>query len=111
MKRIATIALSIAATLISSGSAFAQDHAVKATVPFSFSVNGSWAPAGTYTISSEPNRSNVLRIANSEQKVSMMALVWIDSKQPGEGGKLVFHKYGDRYFLSEICYPYVFDQG
>jgi hypothetical protein len=105
MNRIATIALSIAATLVASGSAFAQDHAVKATVPFNFSVNGSWMPAGTYTIASEPSRANILNIASREQNVHQLAMGQVDSKDPGSAGELVFHKYGDRYFLSEIRYP------
>jgi hypothetical protein len=106
MKRIVTIALSIAATLITSGSAFAQDHGVKATVPFNFNVSGNWVPAGTYTIGSDSQRGIVLRLTSRDQKVSMFALGLIDTSDPGRKAELVFHVYGDRYFLSEIHYPH-----
>lgn len=105
MKPIVTIALSIAATLITSGSAFAQDHGVKATVPFNFNVSGNWMPAGTYTIGSDSDRGILLRVTNREQKVGIFALGQIDPSDPGLKAELVFHEYGDQYFLSEIHYP------
>lgn len=106
MKRIVTIALSLAATLITSGSALAQAHAVKATVPFNFSLNGTWMPAGTYTIRTESNQGMVLRFASREQKSTALAMGQIDISDPGQNGKLLFHKYGERYFLSEVRYPH-----
>jgi len=42
MKRIVTIALCIAATLITSGSAFAQDPGAKVSIPFNFNVAANW---------------------------------------------------------------------
>ena len=105
MKRIVTIALSIAVTLIPSGSAFAQSHGVKATIPFNFNVSGNWVPAGTYTIASDSGSGVVLRLASREQKVSMYALGLTDASDPERKAELVFHVYGDQYFLSEIHYP------
>jgi hypothetical protein len=105
MKPIVTIALSIAATLITSGSAFAQDHGVQATVPFSFYVGGNWVPAGTYTIGSDSERSNVFSVTNRDQKIGMFALGLIDPTEPGAKAELIFHEYGNQYFLSEIHYP------
>ena len=104
MKRIAAIALFVAATFITAGSALAQDHQVKATVPFNFTVNGSWLPAGNYTIGSGSIGTNVLSIADREKKVHILAMGLTDSNYRGNSSKLVFHKYGDQYFLSEICY-------
>jgi hypothetical protein len=106
MKRIVTIALSIAATLITSGSAFAQDHGVKATIPFNFNVGGNWMPAGTYTIGSESQSGIVLRVASPEQKVGAFALGVIDASDPGRRAEMLFHEYGDQYYLSEIHYSH-----
>jgi hypothetical protein len=104
MKPIVTIALSIAATLIASGSAFAQDHGVQATVPFNFYVGGNWMPAGTYTIGSESDRGNVLNVTSRDQKIGMFALGQVNPSEPGQKAELVFHEYGEQYFLSEIHY-------
>ena len=76
MKRIiAAIALFVAATFITTGSALAQDHRAKATVPFNFSVNGSWLPAGNYTIGSDSTSANVLNITDREKSVHILARV------------------------------------
>jgi hypothetical protein len=104
MKRIAAIALFVAATFITAGSALAQDHRVKATVPFNFTVNGSWLPAGNYTIGSDSTSPNMLIITDREKSVHILAMGLTDSNSPSKSSKLVFHKYGNQYFLSQICY-------
>ncbi len=106
MKRIVTIVLSIAATIITSGSAFAQGHGAKATVPFNFSVSGNWVPAGTYTIGSDAQSGIVIRLTNREQKVNIFALGQIASSDPSQKGEMVFRQYGDRYFLAELHYAH-----
>ncbi|MBV8114110.1 MAG: hypothetical protein JO300_05170, partial [Silvibacterium sp.] len=51
MKRITTTALFILAALVTAGGAVAQDRAVRATVPFDFTVGDKLLPAGNYEIS------------------------------------------------------------
>jgi len=102
MKRIAAIALLVAATLLTTGSAVAQDHRVKATIPFNFTVNDSWLPAGTYTIGSDSNSPNVLNIRDRANSVHILAMGLPDPRDSEKVGKLVFHRYGNQYFLSEI---------
>lgn len=106
MKRIAAIALYVAATLITTGSAMAQDHGAKATVPFNFNVAGTWVPAGTYTIGSDSRSAGPVSLKDHEANISLWAIGQIDANEPGKAGELVFHKYGDRYFLSEIRYAH-----
>jgi hypothetical protein len=102
MKRIAAIALFVASTLLTAGSAVAQDHRVKATVPFNFTVNNSWLPAGTYTIGSNASTPNVVSIRDQAKGVHILAMGPTDPRDSEEVGKLVFHRYGSQYFLSEI---------
>jgi hypothetical protein len=101
MKRsLFAIALLVASTFVTAG-ALAQSHRVKATVPFDFTVNGSAVPAGTYTISA-PSDGDVMYISSWEKKVHFLTAGvanWNDRENTNE---LVFHKYGDQYFLSEI---------
>ena len=52
MKNIAAIAVIVATTFFAAGSAPAQDHLVKATVPFTFTAGDRTLPSGTYTIGS-----------------------------------------------------------
>jgi hypothetical protein len=106
MKRIAAIALFVAATLVTTGTALAQDHGVKANVPFNFSVAGTWLPAGTYIIGSSALRSNVIQIGSREKGNTALALGMVDDNDPSKGGELVFHRIGASYFLSEVRYAH-----
>jgi hypothetical protein len=102
MNRISAIALFVAASFVTAGSAMAQDHQVKASVPFNFTVNGERLPAGTYTIGSDITSPRVVTITEREKKVHLMAITLPDSNGSGTTNQLVFHKYGNQYFLSEI---------
>jgi len=104
MKRIAAIALFVAATLSTTGTAFAQNNGVKANVPFNFSVSGTWLPAGTYTIGSADPRSNTINIAVPGKGSAAMALGIVEQNDPSQRAELVFHRVGESYFLSEIRY-------
>jgi hypothetical protein len=99
MKRITPIALFILAGLVSAGNLSAQDHGVRATVPFDFTVGNKVLPSGNYTI--EPTAQNVIVIRNREKNIAVMSTSYADGKH-SKTGKLVFNKYGDQYFLSEI---------
>lgn len=103
MNRILSkFSLVIATTLITAGVwAQAQTQALQATIPFDFMVNNRILPAGTYTVSSE-NRS-IVRFSDPTQKgAQMFGVVSPETATTDRGNALVFHKYGDRYFLSEI---------
>jgi hypothetical protein len=106
MKRIAAIALFVAATLVTTGTALAQIQAVKANVPFNFNVSGAWLPAGTYTVGAAGLRSNEILIGSQEKHAGALALGMVDTNDPAKGGQLVFHRYGASYFLSEVRYAH-----
>ncbi len=102
MKHITAIALFIAATFITAGKAIAQDYAVRATIPFNFTVNGSQLPAGNYTLGSDVTNPRILKISDRTQHVHVMVLAMPSADEKRKANQLVFHKYGDQYFLSEI---------
>jgi len=72
-------------------------------VPFQFTVGNSPLPAGTYIIL-KPGYlwSSTLVIENDKAKVHVPFFVSYENAQTGQGTSLIFHKYGDRYFLSGI---------
>jgi|SRR5271165_3872778 len=100
MKRIAAIAIGLLASLAAVGSASAQDHQVKANIPFDFYVGGTWLPAGTYTIESNAG-AQAIQILSADKRNDVMTVVLADEKNAGPG-QLVFKKYGDQYFLHEV---------
>ena len=87
--------------LLVTAAAFGQTGRVKADIPFDFVVGGLTLPAGQYTI----GPANNLRTAVAVRGDSMprMALAHqARSAIPAKSTKLIFHRYGNRYFLAQI---------
>jgi len=99
MKSILAVALIVAATFVHSASA--QDRRVQAQIPFSFAAGSSVLPAGTYIVNSEIG-SHFVTFNNWSKHVSVTVLSAPDTASRMGTNQLVFHKYGDQYFLSEI---------
>lgn len=70
-------------------------------VPFQFMVGNSPLPPGTYVVKRLWN-SSALLIENDKAKVHVPFLVSYEKAQTGQDTSLIFHKYGDRYFLRGI---------
>jgi hypothetical protein len=104
MNRIATFALFVAATFITVDNASAQNQ-VKVNVPFSFTVGTSTMPAGSYTIKSDFGSRDLVYLTNWGENAKSFALGIPEPGTPSETGKLVFHRVGDQYFLSDIRCP------
>ena len=88
--------------LFATASAYAQTTALKANIPFNFSVAGKSLPTGEYTIQSVGTGSRVLVLRGSDKSSKMVMANSCESAKPSDKTKLVFHRYGDRYFLSQI---------
>ena len=101
MKRISAFVLFLATTLATASFAPAQDRVTKATVPFNFTVGNKTVPAGTYRLSSSSDAEHIIQINNWERNVHLMTMAQPDSYRQ-TANELVFHKYGNQYFLSDI---------
>jgi hypothetical protein len=81
---------------------------LEAQIPFQFHVGNTTLPAGTYVIHRlDNNDGTVMQI--SKKDGTMSTLFDVQSAQANstpEKTELIFNKYGDRYFLSEM-----FDEG
>jgi hypothetical protein len=100
MKRITAIVLVAIANFAMAGTSFAQSNGVRATVPFDFTVGNKLLPSGTYTF--KEGSSNVILIRSHDKPISALSLVNQSDHKTSNGGKLLFHRYGGHYFLSEI---------
>ena len=71
-------------------------------VPFSFAVEDHSLPAGEYTITTvTPEHS--IRIVSSDGKHSEVINTLPNyAGSPSENSRLVFHKYGDEYYLVQV---------
>jgi hypothetical protein len=74
---------------------------IKAQVPFDFIVNGSVLPAGECAIEAQGNGQTHLMVSSGSHSVYVLPNA-TESSAVSTETKLVFHRYGDRYFLSSI---------
>ena len=71
-------------------------------IPFAFGVEGHSLPAGEYLVLTvTPERS--IRIASADGKHSAVVNTLPNyASAPSENSRLVFHRYGDEYFLTQV---------
>jgi hypothetical protein len=74
---------------------------ISAQVPFEFTANGKVMPAGECTITAGGDGSKVLWITSGSATVGAITNA-SQSLNPSKKTGLVFHRYGDRYFLAGI---------
>jgi len=81
--------------------AHAQPAAISVTIPFDYSAGGKVLPAGEYKVQTGAN--GVIMLRNFEQGASAMIFGnRVQSNKVSQDVKLVFHRYDDSYFLSEV---------
>jgi hypothetical protein len=89
--------------LLLGASASAQTVNMKVNVPFNFIVSGATLPSGEYTIQGVGTDGNAMLIRTPDNKPKSLVLaIRCESLTPSAQTKLVFHRYGDRYFLAQI---------
>jgi hypothetical protein len=95
--------LCLAATL---PAAFGQSSEIlTADLPFAFQVNNKAFPAGKYKVTAGASQAALL-LQSVDYKHSIFSLSnAIQSGKTREIPMLVFRRYGDRYFLSQIWLP------
>jgi hypothetical protein len=81
----------------------AQDltNPIKANIPFAFIMGTTVLPAGPYI--AERSSQGVVRLRNTDNWKSVVSLVSGDQlKRDIQRPQLVFHRYGDKYFIAKI---------
>ena len=71
-------------------------------VPFDFIVGEKALPAATYQVSEIGDHTLMIRSANGKE--GMLVQCNSAEKLNSQSPKMVFHKYGDRYFLYQVWY-------
>ena len=107
-KRVAKLGLlAVMMIVAASMSAKAQSltYRLSANIPFDFSVSGKKLPAGKYWISRAlPSSGDTIvqiRSTDGHENITRLTIP-LNTLNPMDHGSLVFHRYGEEYFLSEI---------
>jgi hypothetical protein len=92
--------------LLLTAAGFAQmrssQQLMKVNIPFAFGVQDQSLPAGQYlVVTVTPERS--IRIVSADGKHSAIVNTLPNyAKEPSSNSRLVFHRYGNEYFLAEV---------
>jgi hypothetical protein len=101
MKALRLSILGIVALILTAAPALAQTHAISATIPFDFVVAKQNLPAGEYHVVTNGPFMQLVRwdVAGAPGLITMYV-----NGSPGsdQSARLIFNRYGDRYFLSRV---------
>ena len=98
------LALAMSAALGMSATAFAQTTQLNVTVPFEFIAGDTVLPAGNYDVESiDPWGGKALSIHNVTSNAGTLLLSnSCQLAKTSDSNKLVFYRYGQKYFLAEV---------
>jgi len=78
--------------------------AMRASIPFEFTVSGKILPAGDYEIrrlSDDPMTLIIRNVDHTRDEAVFTTEPYIEGRTPNRS-EIVFHRYGDSTFLSEV---------
>ena len=98
------LAIAVTALPLLAAAQLGQSDKLVANVPFQFRVGKQLIPAGTVEVARASALGSTLLIRNTEAKATqyVMPRTQDKDKKGSSTNALVFHKYGDRYFLAGI---------
>lgn len=97
---ITTVLLMAAASVVVQ----AQERPIlRATVPFAFTVENTALPAGTYTVYVLAPYTMTIKVQSADgRKAVMIAAIPTQKSKESKEVKLVFHRFGNQYFLAQV---------
>jgi hypothetical protein len=104
LKGFTMLALTVALGLATATASNAQSsNRIVADIPFEFTVGDQSLPSGQYAVRAANSQGNALIVQSNDAKSSAMQLTnSIRPNKPKTQARLVFHRYGERYFLAEV---------
>jgi hypothetical protein len=102
-----TIALLSLFTMLAAAPAYAQSaDNIVLKVPFSFVVGKKTLPAGEYTVKRAlSTRLTLIRNAGGRRECTTVLTMPVPPETMALAAKLIFHRYGDQYFLHQVWTP------
>jgi hypothetical protein len=98
MKNVKITLAALFATFVLLTSAVAQSGAIKATIPFDFTIAKQNFPAGEYKVAVH---GTVLQVVRLDGPSSAYVRYNLSAHNKDVSPRLIFHRYGNRSFLSQ----------
>jgi hypothetical protein len=102
--KIIAMAGAVLISIIGGGVCRAQSRPLEVNVPFTFEVGNKAMPAGSYRVESMPTGNGSLQVLRSNSGEARLTISTTASATNSgtPAPSLVFHRYGNRYFLAQI---------
>jgi len=103
-KQMLAVAGAVLIWVVAVGDCRAQARSLEVSVPFTFEVGDKTLPAGNYRVESVQTGAGsleVLRSNSGDVRLTISRIVTASSHGT-PAPALVFHRYGNRYFLAQI---------
>jgi hypothetical protein len=98
-KRLLTAGALVGMVSVMSLSLYAQSSALKVTIPFAFQAGEKALPAGNYVVQKQ---GDAIWISDGKGNAAAVLSNPVPNKAFGLDNLIVFHRYGDQHFLSEV---------
>lgn len=96
------VGLTLAAAVVSANGQ-STSTLVTADIPFDFIVGDQTLPSGKYIVRSASDDGKALKISSRDGESSVVRLTNVaDEKTKRRMARMVFHRYGQQYFLAEV---------
>ena len=108
LTKVSLVAITAMIAAVGSTQGQSPVYGVRVNIPFDFIVADKKLPAGEYSIGRAQQFSgdNVLAISSVDSGVKSFLLTnRVETLVPKDKGRLVFHRYGDQYFLFQVWPP------
>ncbi len=100
LKFAASLFAAVLAITSTAPAAHAEDLKTTVNIPFAFELGSHHFDAGKYSIISSLD-GRALSLQNGSNS-GVTLTMWESNNKPSAAAKVVFHHYGDRYFLREV---------
>lgn len=78
-------------------------YGLRANIPFDFKVGDKTFSAGQYTVNRALQDDSVIKVSSLEGKANTFrATTAVSTRNARDKGTLVFHRYGDQYYLAQV---------
>jgi hypothetical protein len=103
-KQALGVAVAFLVCMVTAGGCYAQRPSLVVNIPFAFHAGDKTLPAGEYRVESVATGEGILhRIQCTDRHgLAIVPSLAVEPKSGPSEARLIFHRYGDSYFLSEI---------
>ena len=105
LKKVSLLSAILLAIVVASAQGQTLSSRVRVNIPFDFSIGETRLPSGKYSVGRPRQNSDDVVISIEDRSGRSKALrtsMPVMANEITEKGKLVFHRYGDQYFLYQV---------